>query len=437
MKKIAFVLWLCLSWTGLAQSPEEAIRRNPSKTAGSYYVYDSGALPAPTPAPKGYKPFYVSHFGRHGARYCTGEYDKMYGWLDQAEKAGVLTGGGKAFFDQYRTFYQKVRLSRGNLTRLGMEQHRSIARHLYERFPEVFEGPTHVVAASTESPRVIMSMWSCLSELQKSDPDLSIDADASARFASWLQPVLPSNPYYVKERMQPGQAAQDSLKAYFDRTVPWERILLRLFTGTEAVTEVLKTTPQAFVVQLHAIVEGTLCLDEDRGCFDSWMTGEERYKVWKYSSASMFAGCGRFDNSGDLKVDYAAFTLEQILQTADADMASGDTQLRLRFGHDASLMPLVTFLNPNGMGRNTSSFEESLDIFPNYLMPMGSSLQFIFYRNARNRVLVKVLLNEEEVTLPFREAAGHCYSWEDFKAYYQERIAASKDKVLAPTGEDA
>ena len=26
--------------------------------------------PAPTPAPKGYTPFYISHYGRHGSRYA-------------------------------------------------------------------------------------------------------------------------------------------------------------------------------------------------------------------------------------------------------------------------------------------------------------------------------------------------------------------------------
>ena len=67
---------------------------NPGKAAGVYYVYDYKAEPAMTPAPEGYEPFYISHFARHGARYCTGQQDSLAVWLSKAEKAGVLTEFG-------------------------------------------------------------------------------------------------------------------------------------------------------------------------------------------------------------------------------------------------------------------------------------------------------------------------------------------------------
>ena len=52
-----------------AQTTKEEMLASPEKTAGVYYAY-----PAPestdhyTKAPKGYTPFYISHFGRHGSR---------------------------------------------------------------------------------------------------------------------------------------------------------------------------------------------------------------------------------------------------------------------------------------------------------------------------------------------------------------------------------
>lgn len=154
-----------------AQGAEDALRRDPLKAAGSFYVYDYEDVPALTPAPKGYEPFYISHFSRHGARYCTSEYDRLYEWLTKASAEGLLSESGKEFFARYDKFYQKVRYCGGNLTDVGKEQHRSIARHMFERFPEVFEGPTRIEAVSTESPRVIMSMWSFLYGLHALEND--------------------------------------------------------------------------------------------------------------------------------------------------------------------------------------------------------------------------------------------------------------------------
>ncbi len=433
MKKITLFLYLlfCSSLLCPAQNPEDAILQNPLKASGTYYVYDSGGLKPLTPAPEGYKPVYISHFGRHGARYCTSEYDAMYEWLSKAGKARILTETGKRFFSEYDAFYQKAKFCKGNLTNIGKEQHRGISTRIFKRFPEVFEGPTHIVASSTESPRVIMSMWSFISGLQSLDGDISIDADASARFAPWLQPVLSSNPYLVKERTRADKATREKLEKYTEDNLPAEEITLRLFTDMESFSLVLKTTPEAFVKVLHGIVTGTRCLDADRGLFDWVVSREELYSMWKVSSAGYFAGSGNLEGSGNLLVDYAAFTMENVIECADADMTSGDTRLRLRFGHDASLMPFITFLGMNGVGRSTSSLEESLNIFPNYLVPMGCSVQLVFYKNAENKVIVKALLNEEEATLPIQAVEGPYYDWDEVKAYYLPRIAESRSKIDA------
>ena len=52
------------------------------------------AYPGPhkklTPAPKGYKPFYISHYGRHGSRYLCdqNDYDYPYNILKRADSLG-------------------------------------------------------------------------------------------------------------------------------------------------------------------------------------------------------------------------------------------------------------------------------------------------------------------------------------------------------------
>ncbi len=403
---------------------------NPLKTAGSFYVYDSNALTPTTEAPEGYEPFYVSHFARHGARWCTSEYENLHACLLRASEVGVLTDSGKEFFSRYESFYQKARLCSGNLTQVGQKQHRGIAERLFERFPEVFDGPTHVEAVSTESPRVIMSMWSCLSGLQARDKDIEFVVDASSKHASWLQPSLRLNPYLKKGSLSVGEAVEKAHGAYFDKTVPWKQIALRFFTGEDVIADSLKTTPMRFIEALHAVVSDTkCCLDADRDYFDGVLSADEMYSIWKAVSAKYFYKVARFEGSESLTLDYAAFTLEQIIESADADIASGDTQLRLRFGHDSGIAPLLVVLDANGYGRATSSFEESLEIFPDYNLPMGASAQFVFYRNDAGNILFKLLVNEQEATLPLRPVQGPYYSWSGFKKHYLPIIRASKRKI--------
>ncbi|MBP5740304.1 MAG: histidine-type phosphatase [Bacteroidales bacterium] len=408
MKKVAVLLLFVVGSLELcfAQGSKEAIVNDPLKAAGSFYVYDYKDASSLTPAPEGYKPFYVSHFGRHGARYCTSEYDAVHGWFAKAAEKGLLTDEGKQFFSRYEKFYEKVRYSKGNLTGIGKEQHRKIAEHMFQRFPEVFEGPTHVEAVSTESARVIMSMWSFLSSLQSLDKDIDFNADASAKYASWLQPSLSSNPYYMKGGFSCNKATEDAVKDYFEANVPWKEIAGKFFVSPDVLGKDLKVTPEKFVETLHGAVTCTYCLDDDHGCLDDVFSSEELYKIWKGLSASYFAAVANYEGSGNMILDYSAFTLGQIIESADADIASGDTQLRLRFGHDSGIAPLLALLDVNGFGRATSSFEEGLEIFPSYNIPMGASLQLVFYRNDSGDILVKVLQNEQEGTLPLEAVSG-------------------------------
>ena len=55
-----------------------------------------------TPAPKGYKPFYVSHFSRHGSRSNWGgsSYELVIEKLTEAKAQGILTAGGDSLLSE-------------------------------------------------------------------------------------------------------------------------------------------------------------------------------------------------------------------------------------------------------------------------------------------------------------------------------------------------
>ena len=412
-----------------AQGTKEIIYKDPYRSAGVYYVYDYKSDPVLTPAPDGYRPIYISHFGRHGARYCRGEYDSMNAWLTKAEKAGALTQDGINYLKRFRIFYEKVNDREGNLTAIGQDQHRTIASRVFHRFPEVFEGATHLEAVSTEPSRCIMSMWSFLSALQKLDDSLDFSADASACYASWLQPFASNNPHVIAGRPRYNKKTADDIKEYFYDTVDWKNILGRFFISPETAQKKLRIDPREFINTAYFIDADTQCLDHDKDYFDGVFSLEEKYAIWKAYVASTFAFLANYEGADNLTVDYSAYTLEQIIGTADSDIDSGETQLRLRFGHDSGIMPLLTFMDINGFGRSTSSFDEAAEIFPTYEIPMGCSVQFIFYRNDKGHTLVQILLNEKEVSVPVKPITGPYYDWNDFKEHYIPLIRASKEKI--------
>ena len=91
-------------------------------------------------APKGYKPFYISHYGRHGSRHeAHAEYvTSVAEMFDHADELGILTAKGKELKEYLHTMCAAHQNRYGDLTRLGFEQHKGIARRMYQRFKPVF-----------------------------------------------------------------------------------------------------------------------------------------------------------------------------------------------------------------------------------------------------------------------------------------------------------
>ena len=63
------------------------------------------------------------------------------------------------------------------------------------------------------------------------------------------------------------------------------------------------------------------------------------------------------------------------------------------------------------------------------IFPMACNIQMVFYRPIAGNgdILVKVLLNEHEATLPVETVDGPYCRWNDLKAYYEKKIAQPTD----------
>ena len=67
------------------------------------------------------------------------------------------------------------------------------------------------------------------------------------------------------------------------------------------------------------------------------------------------------------------------------------------------------------------------------IIPKACNIQMVFYRpvgttgNDADKILVKVLFNEHEATLPFTPVTGPYYRWTDLKTYYERKLATPID----------
>ncbi len=411
MKRILLFLLALLAICPLRaqRNTREEIAADIERTGGVHFLYPMDQ-PAPTPAPKGYKPFYVSHLGRHGARYALGGrvYEEVLAVWTSAQEKDLLTEEGKQFFEEYLAIYPTIARREGILTQKGQAQHRYIASQIYKNYPDVFKGPTRAEAVSTESHRVIVSMFSFLSQLDGLDKDFSFKADYGQPYQAYLLPaVIDSN----EERE--GEALT-KFGRFLSGVLDLDAILARWFTQPGKVVK----NKYKFVFDMHTVLSTLDNLDVPvpEHLYQLY-TPEERYTLWRVNNYRDYQLLGLSPDTRNLRPKAMKALYEDFVNKAQADWADG-VQLRLRFAHDSTLMPFMSLLGINGMGEVVENPFEVENYWRNYDVPMACNLQLIFFKSKKSpEILFQILLNGRETTLPLEMAApGSFYRWEDFKS---------------------
>ena len=135
---LAGVLLLCCGTLSAQGDYASLIRENPDRAAGVHHSYEY--RPGVTTAvPRGYKPFYVSHYGRHGSRRSTSSSaQKAFEYMDSARVAGILTPLGEELWAAVNAIHDDHIDMVGELTPRGGREHRAIARRLHDRVRPVW-----------------------------------------------------------------------------------------------------------------------------------------------------------------------------------------------------------------------------------------------------------------------------------------------------------
>ena len=119
MRHFAFtVIALAFSlFTSSAQDYKTYLSANPDRVATIQHAYEYIETEH-TPAPKGYKPFYISHYGRHGSRYHSKEsyLTKPIAALEELNNKGLLNDKGKELTAALKGLLEESKGMTGNCT---------------------------------------------------------------------------------------------------------------------------------------------------------------------------------------------------------------------------------------------------------------------------------------------------------------------------------
>ena len=76
MNRFITLLLVFMAAAGVAaQQAKDEIFADVRLSASNHLAYPGPSQHELTPAPKGYRAFYISHYGRHGSRYLIGQYE--------------------------------------------------------------------------------------------------------------------------------------------------------------------------------------------------------------------------------------------------------------------------------------------------------------------------------------------------------------------------
>ena len=383
------IIFATLLWTVAALAQQEKTRE---QMGGVYYAYPSPQVVTQEKAPEGYEAFYILHYGRHGSRWLPS--DSRYEWvMEHFSDKSRLTPFGRRVRRQLTRVWRNARGHGGQLTPLGARQHREIARRMALRFPEVFTHGGMVTARSSVVGRCRESMLNFMDELQRQCPLLSsnIDTDsADMAYIAYTSPELKT----LEQRVFPKMDGSP------------QRFLQALFLDPSTVDE-----PQRLLSELHTIASDMQDVPLPVNLYDIF-SDEEFADVYDCNNRRMVFCNGEHPLNGGIPVLSALSLWEEMEQCASKAVAEGTRGASFRFGHDTNLYRLLALMGASCV--KGGRMDE--------ILPMAANLQMVFYRNPQGKVIVRLLHNERDITIPMASIEGKYYEWDGLREHIQTRI---------------
>ncbi len=416
MKKQSFLLIVFFIVCGFitAQTTKEEVFETIEKTGGVYYAYPEHEIKPETPSPKGYKPFYISHFGRHGSRYLV--HDRDYKWvldlLMDAKENDALTALGLDVYNRLEKVWIEADGRGGDLSPLGVRQQKNIAGRMYESYPEVFSDNAKMEAHSTMVVRCAMSMDAFCERLKEINPKLDITREASRKHVRYLSHRTKEASYFRENSWK------EEYRKFEEKHTNPDRLINSLFSDQRYIIE--KVHPHDVMWGFFLIASDMQNMETNLSFYDLFEK-QELFDLWQCFNYRFYVGDGPSAKSKGIMNKNAIPLVKDIINRADEVIASNAKGAAFRFGHDGNIIPLIAFLHiENGY----NSVYEPVEFYKAWssfkVSPMAANVQIVFYKKEKSDdILVKFLHNEKEVKIPpLKSDILPYYHWTDVKSYY-------------------
>ncbi|GBU08800.1 multiple inositol polyphosphate histidine phosphatase 1 [Bacteroidales bacterium] len=422
MKFIHF-LFLFLSFGKcclIAQTTKQELFDNLDKMAGVYYAYPSNEIVDQTVAPKGYEPFYISHFGRHGSRYLINDSD--YKWIldlfRDADGQNALTDLGVDVLARIEKIWIEAQGRGGDLSPLGLHQQRGIAERMYRSYPEVFSDGVEISARSTLVVRCVLSMDGFSERLKELNPRLQITREASNKYMNYLN-------FHTREAVDFRSQKDTWRKEYnkFEKAhMQGQRLIHSLFCDSTYIQQNVDSGSLMF--GLYRIASVIQNMDTKISFYDLFKE-EELFGLWQVKNYSLYVEYANSALNKGIMMENAKPVLSNILSSAKDAIDSKKKGATLRFAHDGNIIPLATLLHLQDCYKSVSKPSEFYKAWSDFkVAPMAGNIQIIFFRNNNSDdVVVKFLLNEREILVPpIKSEILPYYHWKDVEYYYKSLL---------------
>ena len=440
MKKILLIaLSLVATLTISAQTSREEVDANPRIVVSTMTVYTGDLYQFEAPAaPKGFKPVFLTGYLRHGSRFeALEEYPvDAYNYFKKADEAGLLTPLGKRVkeFMKWNLDMHKGRV--GDLTDVGFEQHKQIAKRYYKRLPMLFKGEAKVLSKGTTSLRAAMSMVAFNEGLKECNPRLKNHMEASELTSAIIRPQKSAHNKAYPEAEE--KAYKQLLKKeVFSRLLEYgsrqnlDHAKHAMFTDPDKFFAMFGDTPTFKImsdIYKRLAFAQNMGVD-DRTLIDEVFNADERYTIYKIENCRWYYRCGSAAHPILANnMAQSRLTADYLIAQVDSHLAGkDDATAHLCFGHDLNLIPLLHIFGLDKLPLCFDDKNNTIDYVAEHwrsykITPKAGNVMFIIYRNKAGKTLVRAQVNERDVELPIATDTPYYYDWEEVKRLAHARL---------------
>lgn len=440
MKRLnLLLLFLLLSVSMASAQSVEAVKKTlklyPDLAYATYATYPAIPLQPIVEAPKGYEPFYISTITRHGSRYQNTPNKNFYiekiNMFKKLDEAGLLTDMGKQIYKHMCDAEKAQEKFIAELSPLGARQLRAMGERAYARFTPIFKDGGNLECITSVYNRCMQSLQAYIDGVTSNAPNMKYNIVCDEQTQYMLRPYDKLSKAYDVDR--PAFVQFTNRGAWLKDLRRWAKdhpdmpVLKSVFTDVDAALALSKRLPFDMA---HSIFNGLLFMKNfevgDPTLHAKIFSEEEIYNIYVYKAFHWM--CTRScENIDVMKVRhrYIRPLLMHFIDNADAVVSGkSDVKGHLRCTHDTNIMPLLSlfgFKDAVAYYKEGDIEQSAVSAMTAKAIPMAANLQLVFYRNAKGKVLVRVMLNEQDDPLPIKTKTPLFYPWKDLRKYLISR----------------